>query len=105
MLDEMFVIFGYKDRQLKRESCDELVLITVKFLRLFNDVGFKELKVTGFSCEIDLLDNVFQVFFNSFEFEFNVKFTNLLTPLLSNKDSNDERLAFKDMKLCCLNVP
>jgi len=104
-LDDTFVILGYKDKQLKRESCDETGLSTVKFLRLFNDVEFKELKDTGLSWEIDLVDKVFQVFFNSFEFEFNVKFTNLLTPLLSNKDSNEERFAFKDIKLCCLNVP
>ena len=104
-LDDLFVILGYKDKQLKSESCNSSGLSVVRFLRLANEVEFKELKDTGLNWEIDLLVNVFQVFFNSFELEFKVKFTNLLTPLLSNSDSKEERFAFKDIKLCCLNVP
>jgi hypothetical protein len=37
------------------------------------------------------------VFLNILELEFNVKLTNFVTPLLSNKDSKEERLALKDV--------
>ena len=46
-LDDLFVILGYKDKQLKSESCNSSGLSIVRFLRLANEVEFKELKDTG----------------------------------------------------------
>jgi len=64
---------------------------------LLKEVGFKELKETGLSCEIDLLDSELNVFLRILELEFNVKFINLFTPLLSSKDSKRGKFAFRDV--------
>ena len=82
---------------LKKELLFEIEEILKRFLIFSRDIWLSELKRFVWYWLVSLLKTVLKEFLIICEFEFKEKSTNFVTPLLSSKDSNAARLAFKEV--------